>query len=901
MSGAAPPCCDACAGVAPATPVLIDNPPGQPTVAARVGTYATFLASMLAGLSDTDRPALATFTSRSPDDVTIAVLDAFACAADVLTFYQERYAQENYLRTATEQRSVLELARLIGYEPAPGVAAHTPLAFALDTTAGSPAALDLPVGMQAQSIPGPGETAQTFESIEDITARPEWSAMAVQQTELAVPAKGDSDLWLAGASLNAKPGDTLAVIGADKQANPTTSDQWDFRRIVQVTADPKAGAKDPATGAAGGVTHLVLDRPLGPDSPYTAAAPPLVVLFRRQGSLFGYNATPWGALPDQLRTGYYVHDQYKWAEKPLPASATAIDLDVVYAQAVPGGWVVLAEPGSTPAEPRAQLFAITGAVETNLAEFALTGRVTRLFVEGAGIHWFSPRGAGVFLQSEAQTLAERPIAGPLERTRIALAGYVGGLQGGRTVIVAGQRPRVAVAVAGLVLTPPDGATLTPALGAQFFLLDHTSGTFTLRAIDGWTGTVTCAPSCFTQVPTLAADPLVAEAVTIGSVDQSDPRHTVLLPQAPLANLYDRASVTVYGNVARATQGQTVQEVLGSGDAAAPFLSFRLRQPPVTHVLADTPTGTQSTVQVFANDVPWSGVGTLYGQGARAQVFAERRDALGNTVVQFGDGALYGARPPSGAMNLRAQYRRGIGAAGNVRPGQISILLSRPLGLKSVTNPLPAVDGADPETLETARAGAPRSVATLDRAVSLLDYQSFAQGFAGIAKALASRGWDGTQRRLVLTLAGPDGAPVPPSGDVAGKLAQALASFGEVAVPLLLQSYAPATFRVGLRVRPAIPGADAAARSAVETALRAAFGFAARGFGQPVALSEVVAVAQAAAGVAAVQVTLLYRSDQPAGLSARLGAAGGLTGAQTTAPAEVLTLDPAPLAELGAIP
>ena len=118
MSGTA--CCAACAGVTAETPVTISNPPGLPAVAARAGTYGSFLASMLAGLSDTDRPALAGFTSRAPDDVTISLLDAFACVADVLTFYQERIAQENYLRTATEQRSVLELARLIGYELAPG-------------------------------------------------------------------------------------------------------------------------------------------------------------------------------------------------------------------------------------------------------------------------------------------------------------------------------------------------------------------------------------------------------------------------------------------------------------------------------------------------------------------------------------------------------------------------------------------------------------------------------------------------------------------------------------------------------------------------------------------------------------------------------------------------------------
>ena len=59
---------------------------------------------------------------RDDDDFSIALLDAWATVADVLTFYQERIANEAYLRTATERLSVLELARLIGYQLRPGVA-----------------------------------------------------------------------------------------------------------------------------------------------------------------------------------------------------------------------------------------------------------------------------------------------------------------------------------------------------------------------------------------------------------------------------------------------------------------------------------------------------------------------------------------------------------------------------------------------------------------------------------------------------------------------------------------------------------------------------------------------------------------------------------------------------------
>ena len=57
--------------------------------------------------------------------------------ADVLTFYTERYGNESYLRTATQRQSVVDLAALVGYEPSPGVAANTSLAFTIDPATGA--------------------------------------------------------------------------------------------------------------------------------------------------------------------------------------------------------------------------------------------------------------------------------------------------------------------------------------------------------------------------------------------------------------------------------------------------------------------------------------------------------------------------------------------------------------------------------------------------------------------------------------------------------------------------------------------------------------------------------------------------------------------------------------------
>ena len=128
--------------------------------------------------------------------------------------------------------------------------------------------------------------------------------------------------------------------------------------------------------------------------------------------------------------------------------------------------------------------------------------------------------------------------------------------------------------------------------------------------------------------------------------------------------------------------------------------------------------------------------TLFGAGPRDRAYALRTDEQGKTYVQFGDGER-GARLPSGSNNVRAKYRKGIGAAGNVKAGALAQLLDRPLGVKGVSNPAPASGGVDPESEDAARASIPLGVRTLGRAVSLLDYEDFARAFSGVVKAQAA--------------------------------------------------------------------------------------------------------------------------------------------------------------------
>ena len=171
--------CGCCEGAQVLTPLPTANRPGLSRLSYRVGTYATFLETMKARLSSSDFPELAGLRTRDQSDPSIALLDAWATVADVLTFYQERIANEGYLETATDRRSILELARLVGYNLRPGVAASVYLAYTLEKNSSTVIA----AGERAQSVPfAPGEKLQSFETFEPLSARYEWNDIIPRMT-----------------------------------------------------------------------------------------------------------------------------------------------------------------------------------------------------------------------------------------------------------------------------------------------------------------------------------------------------------------------------------------------------------------------------------------------------------------------------------------------------------------------------------------------------------------------------------------------------------------------------------------------------------------------------------------------------------------------------------------------
>lgn len=853
--------CACCDGITVETPRGVANRDGLSAIVYRIGDYAQFRESLHATLSSSKLARLADLRTRAADDFTIGLLDAFSCAADVLTFYQERIANESYLRTAVERVSLQEMGKLIGYRLRPGVAAETWLAFALETppepppnlppepgnfVTGVPESLSLDVGLKVQSVPGPGEKPQTFETVEALAeARYAWNGIRPWLSDRVRPGRTDTFTYLAGVRTNLKVGDALVILG-DEYLADKNNNNWDFRIIDSLELQPDDDR-----------TLVRWKRGLGSVSPFADPAKqnPQIHVLRKRGAVFGHNAPMWGSMTLNFRRGYpgglagppntLTGDWPNFVVSPAGATGDGghVDTDVVYSEVHNGSYVALAKGGfnyrsePAPANTYVELYEVVNVAEVSRAEFALSGKVSRLQLRGDNYGQFDDRvrETAVFAQSEALAFAEYPVTADVSGDRIPASVSADGLLPGRRLIVRGKRVSDGQAVVVQ-------ATLVQA---------HAVG----------------ANRCELEI------------------------------KPPLAAALARDSVIVHANVALASHGESVSQVLGSGDASQAFQRFELKQLPLTHRAADNEIGAAPELTVRVGDIAWHERATMYGAEPTDRAYTLSPDEQGRHYVVFGDG-VRGARLPSGTNNVRAAYRKGLGAEGNVEAEKLTQLMSRPLGLKSVSNPIEAEGGTDPEGAAAARRSMPLFTRTLGRAVSLLDYEDYARAYSGVAKAQAQVLSLAAGKTVVITLAAPGGAPLTANSPVWRNLLSALRENGDPFVAVQLVSCQITPFQLGLRVKRDPDYAIDRVLADVEAALRRYFDFDARDLAQPVQQSEVIAVAQAVPGVVAVELTRLYGGTQPATqtlvskqvrlLAARMRVENGVA-----LPAELLTVAPGP--------
>ncbi len=1062
--------CGCCDGIVILTPLPIANRPGLDALLYRVGTHASFLETMMARLSNFSMDILLNqldtqgnqmietiyplqgLTTRSEDDPAIALLDAWATVADVLTFYQERTANEGYLRTAIERRSILELARLVGYALRPGVAASVYLAYTLEKDHD---VIILP-GNRAQSVPGPGELPQSFETAEQLEARFAWNALKARLTRpqyITLITRGevktlqtrtnDGAIYLQGTNTNLKPGDTLLFVfsndevfsdvltveaqAAESRTKITIAPPPEILRLTRAhlgmmtmstqggDGDAFSSSKEPTFTEI--VEKLELPPSLQPrntqrlersisqaftrqsdihpqllvnfspilqptlysaiaNAPFTASAPLLEVqAMRVKAAPFGHNAplkpilnqngividheewplgdsvtidarltldgdtpvsaeftirqgknrwsqsvnlnnvtdidvpsapatpkvhvtvfisdpdtpnhnsvtfkfldsgeiihltqetTGWGVQVDSdqkqiLSSGesqQYSTDQHTIEATfidgdfnvsdevflPLP-NPNLLPLDAQYDKIIQtsGGlvsWVVIERPDrNNPDNPTKSEQIITQAqkVETvSIAAYGITGKVTQLTLRDP---WLFDkdrslsilRRTTVYAQSEKRELAEQPLDEEIRdetvQTKrvgtdtIELDGLYDGLKSGQRLIISGERTDVVTA----------GVNVPGVRASELVMLK--SATQEVATVEKDDGTTIDLPG--------------------------DKKHTFLHLAKPLAYTYKRDTITINVNVVRATHGETRNEVLGSGDGSKALQQFALRQSPLTYLAAPTSAGAVSTLQVRVNDVLWHEVESLAIVGSTDRSYVTETDGSEKTTVIFGNGQ-HGARLPSGVENVKAVYRTGIGKPGNVRAEQISLLATKPLGVKSVLNPLRASGGADGENRDQARRNVPLALLALDRLVSVQDYQDFARTYAGIGKASAIRLSDSYRQLVHLTIAGADNIPIDTTSDLYLNLFQALLQFGDPNQPLKVDLAEVLFLILSIKVRLLPDYQLESVEPKIRVKLLDRFSFDRRQLGQSVFQSEVLSVIQGTVGVDYVELEVMAALGQ----------------------------------------
>lgn len=437
---------------------------------------------------------------------------------------------------------------------------------------------------------------------------------------------------------------------------------------------------------------------------------------------------------------------------------------------------------------------------------------------------------------------------------------------------------------------PSHQVVTPGSLVRWALIDQL----------GFKGEITTQPGEILLEAAAEADKTVSEVASLKQITHGQQRTTIKI-ETPLANTYDRTTVAINANVALVTHGETVSdEVIGSGDGSKSNQEFFLKNPPLTYVSAETASGSKSTLSVRVDGLLWEEVTSLEQLTSPEQRYMTRIDDDGKTRIIFGNG-YKGARPTTGEENITSTYRTGIGPDGEVAANTITLVQSAPLGVVEVTNPQGATGASAPETREEARQNAPRKTLSLDRIISLRDYEYFIGGFSGIGKVLATQLLTRQGYGMVqVTIAGRNGALVAPDSNLYAQIKKAveeardptISSGGGSASQFSLDNYQRLLFNIKAKLWINWQYvADTVVRD-VKTGLREAFAFEKRALAQDVTAAEILQLIQSIPGVDGVDMDALYLDGYDQQLNQSLEAKPASWNGIEVEAAQLLLLNPA---------
>jgi predicted phage baseplate assembly protein len=656
----------------------------------------------------------------SGDDFGLMWLEMWAYVSDVLGFYDERAANESYIRTAVRRSSLRRIVELLGYTPTSGIAATATVAALADGAI----AVTLPPATGFRSSAFAGEPPQIFETTAEWTIHPlknQWKVVSFKRRPTVDAAPDVTDTGATTNQKKASPSggpnvrhllfetagfglaaDELVLFESRKPgvASPVTPpvtlvtaaapfEGKDSLTYIRVTLEPAVTipvdtdlstlrARRPTQTATPTIHEPVID--------VKTTAPPVE-------NVSGGTRAFFDQLPGAFRRSdpILVARNFGSAEAEYAfATISSVRVGAVKVTSIPEQTVTIPQPDSNP-----DLVVTIPSPTVAATELTLQPALPASFVDN-----------------------------PEELT--FLFDFVDGGQptnSGKTEVSAAELASLeGIPLDGIVAPPPDAvataadqglsqtSNVTGVLEQQFLLSDAAK-----------TGVAADGRITFTSDGRASFQALAVEQ----------------LPASPL-----QLPLTIYGNLVETTRGESVfGEVLGNGDARIANQRFKLRKKPLTYLPLSTGGGSAmpvSTLQIWVDGVQWNQVVTFFGAGSEDSVYTVRHDDEQNTFVTFGDG-VRGARLPSGVKNVVANYRFGAGAAAPPA-GTITQLAGSVKGLRSVRSPVAAGPGKDPDQPEQLRTNAPRTTLLFGRLVSAVDFETLARQQAGIVQAKAEWLW-----------------------------------------------------------------------------------------------------------------------------------------------------------------
>lgn len=814
-----------------------------------------------------------------PDDPTVALADSWAIVCDVLGFYRERLANETYIGTAQERRSVIELARAVGYSPNPGLSASCLLYYKIET--GVVGTVTIPAGSKVRAIPLPGEVPLVFETHGDLVARPDLNAIRLFGKTAACISEATQRIYLAGVDKGLKAGDLLLVhrpIRPDLYflASAIETDRKAEQTIIEVALRYSWNGTTGIAPAQGSKSNPMQSAPHdtarqeAPSMPKSAdwtttpayyhwrlSSSPwieanilskfrsepkgiaskastgeglnedrqtIVVGFRRRAMVFGHNAP---RRPRNLRNP--SGGEIDWTLDPADiVEPDRIDLDGHHPSVVPESQLCIEIPGRSVHGADLEVYTVKAVELISRSAYGITGNVTRIRLDRP---WKSP-----VWREDYQEIVQRAIV-HLEDVPMELGWAPGHPIGPPAAEQPGRvpTPHRASDKSWVVL---DGVYLWLEPGRKV-ILDGDPPSEHDRSVDQQPEVLTIAEVEHPNYP--------GELGPKGRGAIARPPHTKVRFKESLRFRYEQSTVKLYANVVEATHGEAYEEILGSGDGAREFQAFQLSRKPLTHLPRPQANGSRAEIGVYVGGQEWEQVDSMLEDAGTSRIFAVAIDDTANARVYFGDGQA-GARLPTGRENVSAKYRVGLGRAGNIARDRLKLPVDHPLGVQEVSN-LRSVGGSDPEPISRIRANAPRSTSALDRLVTEADYLGVARTFPGIAKADVFRSQSSTGDIVVVSVLDERGVEMEPENPILEALHSVLTRSGDGLAEIVVCSGEPRTIKLGARVTLVDRVAWTPVEDRIQTILGEMFGFERRELGQTAYASEVLAAIQSVDGVA----------------------------------------------------